>query len=166
MPYQTKIELFKEDMKFSAGHFTVFSATERERLHGHNFYVQASLTMLVEHNGMAADYNLFKNKLRFLCNSLDEFFLLPAQSPYLLIEEKESDGKLLAKHAKDELLFYLKDVKLLPLQNITVEELSKYFAEQILEDTKLIKECKITELEVKISSGYGQWGCYKVQTNL
>ena len=35
----TTLELYKEEMKFSAGHFTIFSATERENLHGHNFSV-------------------------------------------------------------------------------------------------------------------------------
>ncbi|EQD50251.1 hypothetical protein B1A_13514, partial [mine drainage metagenome] len=32
-----EVDLSKERMKFSAGHFTVFSASERENLHGHNF---------------------------------------------------------------------------------------------------------------------------------
>ena len=41
MTQLTTIELSKEYLKFSAGHFTVFSATERERLHGHNFSVSA-----------------------------------------------------------------------------------------------------------------------------
>ena len=31
----------KESHKFSAAHYTIFSATERERLHGHNYSVSA-----------------------------------------------------------------------------------------------------------------------------
>ena len=30
----TTIEIDKENLKFSAAHFTIFSGTERERLHG------------------------------------------------------------------------------------------------------------------------------------
>ena len=37
--YVTTVELQKESMKFSAGHTTIFSATEREPLHGHMYQV-------------------------------------------------------------------------------------------------------------------------------
>ena len=37
------IRLAKENMKFSAAHFTIFSASERERLHGHNFRVEVDI---------------------------------------------------------------------------------------------------------------------------
>ncbi len=36
---RTVIEITKEALHFAAAHFTLFSATERENLHGHNFYV-------------------------------------------------------------------------------------------------------------------------------
>ena len=48
----TTIELFKEDMKFSAAHYTIFSATERETLHGHNFNVHAAITAQIHDLGM------------------------------------------------------------------------------------------------------------------
>ena len=38
------LEIGKEDMKFSAAHYTVFSATERERLHGHTHAVRVQFT--------------------------------------------------------------------------------------------------------------------------
>ena len=37
------ISLSKEDMKFSAGHFTIFDGAARETLHGHNFTVSAEV---------------------------------------------------------------------------------------------------------------------------
>ena len=43
----TTLELCQEEMKFSAGHFTILSATERERLHGHNFTVYVAITGVV-----------------------------------------------------------------------------------------------------------------------
>ena len=52
IPEFTTIDILKEDIKFSAAHFTVFSATERERLHGHNFHVGLSVTAPVGSNGM------------------------------------------------------------------------------------------------------------------
>ncbi|MDX1919497.1 MAG: 6-carboxytetrahydropterin synthase [Candidatus Caenarcaniphilales bacterium] len=160
MAYTTTIELFKEDMKFSAGHFTVFSATERERLHGHNFFVRASIDIEVEQNGMAADYNVFKKWIRNLCNSLDEYFIIPELSPYLNISKSEDGSKLTLKHNQDDLVFYTKDVKLLPISNTTIEEFSRYFVQELCKNKEILEQCKVQKLEVKVSSGAGQWGGY------
>ncbi|MFP2903776.1 6-pyruvoyl trahydropterin synthase family protein [Pyxidicoccus sp. 3LFB2] len=60
MSRTTTIELHKEEMKFSAGHFTIFSATHRENLHGHNFTVYVALTGAVVENGLLSDYGPLK----------------------------------------------------------------------------------------------------------
>jgi 6-pyruvoyltetrahydropterin/6-carboxytetrahydropterin synthase len=158
MSYKTTIELFKEDMKFSAGHFTVFSATERERLHGHNFKVRANLTLEVGSEGLGADYKIFKTKLRQICNDLDEYFLLPIYSPHLKIQTAYE--KVLVEHNQDQLIFLTKDIKLLPISNTTIEELSKYLTELLIADTKMLQECKISAIEVKVGSGDGQYAAY------
>ena len=86
MSRQTVIELFKEYMQFPAGHFTIFSATEREFLHGHNFSVYAALSATINDNGMPFDYDIYKERIRKLCKELGHVFLLPGKSPYLNIE--------------------------------------------------------------------------------
>jgi len=63
----TKIELYKEDMKFSAGHFTIFSANKRENFHGHNFRVYGCFELPILENGMAIDYGELKSVLRKEC---------------------------------------------------------------------------------------------------
>ena len=37
------LRLSKQAMKFSAGHFTLFGPGKRERLHGHDYRVSATL---------------------------------------------------------------------------------------------------------------------------
>ena len=64
--YLTTVELQKESMKFSAGHTTIFSATEREPLHGHLYHVYLGLTTWVLHNGMTFDYRYYKKKIQKL----------------------------------------------------------------------------------------------------
>ena len=39
----TTLHITKEVHKFSAAHYTIFTATERERLHGHNYFVSVRL---------------------------------------------------------------------------------------------------------------------------
>jgi 6-pyruvoyltetrahydropterin/6-carboxytetrahydropterin synthase len=152
----TTIELSKEYLKFSAAHFTIFSATERERLHGHNFRVAARLTAPVGDNGMCFSYRIFKDKLESLCSELDEFLLLSANSPHLAITE---EGKFYRVEFNGEQMSFLKsDTRLLPVRNATVEEYSRYLLEQLLADREIIARHAVREVEIKVSSGPGQWG--------
>ena len=57
----TEILIEKEDLHFSAGHFTIFSDTARENLHGHNWYVRARLLGVVGEGGLTFDYNVVKS---------------------------------------------------------------------------------------------------------
>ncbi|MYJ74671.1 MAG: 6-pyruvoyl tetrahydropterin synthase [Gammaproteobacteria bacterium] len=151
---RASIELAKEDMHFSAAHFTIFSAAERENLHGHNFFVEARATGPVDGNGLCFDYSVLKSRLRALCASLDETLLLAAQSPHLEIEE-DADGLVVA-FADETLRFQLRDVKLLPIRNVTVEELAHWFAHALADDEGFAS-LPIDALTLRVSSGPGQW---------
>ncbi len=152
----TCIEISKEDLKFSAAHFTIFSATERERLHGHNFRVSLALVAAVGDDGMCFSYVEIKKRLRALCASLDEYTLLPAQSPHMPVSEHGNYYR--ADFNGEELLFLRADTLLLPLRNTTVEEFARYLLEKLLDDAPFIDGNEIVELTMKVSSGPGQWG--------
>ena len=152
----TCIEISKEDLKFSAAHFTIFSASDRERLHGHNFRVSLDLTAEVGDDGMCFSYVEMKKRLRKLCATLDEYVLLPGQSPYLTIAEQ---GNYYCAHFNgEEMLFIKADTLVLPLRNTTVEEFARYLLERLLEDAPFIDGNEISSLVMKVSSGPGQWG--------
>ncbi len=155
----TTIEIEKEYLHFSAAHFTIFSATERERLHGHNFFVAIKVTSEVGENGMCFDYNVLKDTLRTICERYDEYMLIPASSPYLNVEE--DDAHYILKF-NNEVLTYLKsDCLLLPVLNITVEELSSHLLDLLVEDKEAVSAMKLSDIELKVSSGPGQWGVAK-----
>lgn len=153
----TIIELSKEDMEFAAGHFTIFSATRRERMHGHNFRVTAQLEAEIKPDlGMAFDYGIYKENLRNICKQLDSYFLLPSASPYLKIEE---EGDYLYAYFNDEKIPFLKkDVLLLPVRNISVEELSKWIVQQLVKDTNSIETHRVIGVTIRVFSGPGQCG--------
>lgn len=150
------LEIHKEEFSFSAGHFTIFSATEREQLHGHNYYVSIAFDIKIEHNGLSFDYRTYKKKMQALCDQLDRHFLLPSQSPYLKLEE---DGEYLLGHFDGKKLPFLKDdVIVLPLTNITIEELSHWFLQQLIQDTSQLNRHLIHAITVKVFNGPGQSG--------
>jgi GTP cyclohydrolase I len=158
------IALFKEDMKFSSGHFTIFSNTERERLHGHNFSVQVEFTAPVRQDGMVQDYNAYKRAVRAICAELDEYVLLPAFSQHLKLKTTGDNGQAStvcvefgAGGPADVFRFPTGDVRILPLSNITLEELSRHFVDKLLADhSAQLRAEEIREISVRISSGPGQ----------
>lgn len=152
----TTIEINKEDMKFSAAHFTIFSATERERLHGHNYSVYLAITAPVDDNGMCFSYGDIKERVRAICDSLDEYTVLPEHSPYLQIDREDAYWKV--GFAEEILWFLASDVLVLPIRNATVEEFARYILDRIREDEAFLKQNGVTELTVKVSSGPGQSG--------
>jgi 6-pyruvoyltetrahydropterin/6-carboxytetrahydropterin synthase len=153
--YLTTVELQKESMKFSAGHTTIFSATEREPLHGHMYQVYLALTTWVESDlGMTFDYRYYKQKIHALCQHLNQTFLMPEFSPYLQYSEDETYLYFTFDHKK--IPFLREDVTLLPVVNITVEELSRWFVEALIEDKDELVRHNIEQIVVKVFSAPGQ----------
>lgn len=152
--HTSTIEISKEYLHFNAAHFTLFSATEREDLHGHTFYVSASVESPVGDDGLAFDYGLFKDVLAALCDQLDEKVLLPERSPWL--ELSEDGGYVVARFADERIPFLPRDVLTLPVRNITVEELAPWFLERVRARPE-IAALPLTRLALRVASGPGQW---------
>ena len=152
--YLTTVELHKESMKFSAGHTTIFSATDREPLHGHMYTVYLALDTWVEENGMSFDYRYYKNKILQLCKHLNQTFLMPQYSPHLSFREDEVYYYFTFNNKT--MPFLKEDVTILPLCNITVEELSRWFVEALIKDEKELTRHRIEALRVKVFSAPGQ----------
>jgi GTP cyclohydrolase I len=157
------IELGKEDMKFSAAHYTVFSSTERERLHGHTHAVRVTLTGPVSAEGMVADYGIFKRLVREQCDAWDERYLIPERSPHVVVER--DGGQIKVTHGGTTHAIPDFDCLVLPVTNVTLEELSRVFLEKLVggggggETGGPIDQFGIVSVTVKISSdgGRGQW---------
>ncbi len=157
----TTLYINKEAHKFSAAHFTIFSATERERLHGHNYSVSARIVAPMGHNGFSADYNVYKRRIAALCEQFDEYMLVAGQSPYQELSEV-GDELHLTFHDKT-LKFPLDETIVLPVVNVTVEELAHYLLGRLLESS--VGE-PLVEVELGVSSGPGQTGAAIWQADL
>lgn len=159
MPRLTTLELHKEAHKFSAGHFTIFSATERENMHGHNFTVYVALTGEVNEEGLLADYGGFKAEIEALCVAWNETFFLPTRSPHLRIERAD-EREVIARFADETLRFLPRDITLLDATNVTLEELSRLFGERLIADRERLARARVHAVTVKCASGPGQWASW------
>lgn len=152
-PALCTIDLYKEAFKFSAAHFTLFSATQRERLHGHDFFVSVSFTAPLGAGGLIADYGPVKARLRELCRTLDELLLLPGTSPWLGLEE--GHGEVIVTFNGRRMAFLADEVKILPIANITLEALSVYLLGLLVADGAL-SALGAEQITLKVSAGPGQ----------
>lgn len=159
--YLTTVELQKESMKFSAGHTTIFSATDREPLHGHMYTVYLALTTWVEENGMTFDYRYYKKRIHKLCEQLNQTFLMPQYSPFLEYSEDEEYLYFTFNHKK--IPFLREDVTLMPLTNITVEELSGWFVAELIKEKEELDKHRIEKVVVKVFSAPGQSASHEWQ---
>ena len=161
MKRQTTIEIAKQFLHFSVAHFTIFSATERERLHGHNFRLAASITGEVDNNGLCFDYAVYKNILLKICQRYNEYTLIAQDSPHLTITDEGDFYQV--THNQITIPLLKTDTILLPIRNVTIEELSHFLLYEALGDFKLIDQLKIESFEMRISSSPDQWGISKWQ---
>ena len=152
----SSIEIAKHALNFSIAHFTIFSKSERENIHGHNFQVTCELTAPVDENGLIFDYNIIKSVIRSICDEIDEHVVLPGKSPHLKLEYETNHT--IALFNGERIPFLKRDVTVLPVANTTVEEFSNYFLHRVLKHLDLSGR-GITRMTLKVSSSPGQTGC-------
>lgn len=154
------IHLQKEPFKFSCSHFTIFSSTKSERLHGHNYYVGVDIAVDKLHPelGLAFDFNDVKPAIKEVCDSLDELILIPQQSTHLKIAQSADaiDVNLGNKHYA----FPKEDVRLLPLRNVTAEELARYISERLISHESF-KKLSLKVISVTVEETHGQSVTYR-----
>ncbi|MGB6977527.1 MAG: 6-carboxytetrahydropterin synthase [Gammaproteobacteria bacterium] len=156
----TTIEISHEYLEFAAGHFTVFSSSHREKIHGHTYSVQAAITAAIQEDiGLAFDYSVYKKILRDICDKLNGYFLLAGNSPHLKITE---EGDYYRVEFNNEKMLFLKiDVIVLPIVNSTIEELARWFVQQLLQDKATLDKYQVCGITIKVFSGPRQSASYQ-----
>jgi 6-pyruvoyltetrahydropterin/6-carboxytetrahydropterin synthase len=146
------LRLAKEDFKFSVAHFTVFSDTVAEELHGHNYRVRVEVAGAgVDDHGLLMDLRGLKAEIRRLCGELDSRTLLPEHST--LVHVTARDGGYEVRYGARLYRLPAADVRLLPIRNTSIEELAAWFW-RMLRPT--LAASATTELRVEVEETAGQ----------
>ena len=103
---------------------------------------------------MTFDYRYYKQRIHHLCAQLNQTFLMPAYSPFLTYAADDEYYYFTFNHKK--IPFLKEDVTLLPLTNITVEELSRWFINELIKETEELNRHRIERIVVKVFSAPGQ----------
>jgi 6-pyruvoyltetrahydropterin/6-carboxytetrahydropterin synthase len=146
------LRLAKGDFKFSAAHFTLFSATEAEPLHGHNYRVLVEVGGdRLDDLGLLIETGILKRRIRELLAGLDDRVLLPERSPLLALTIE--GGAVDCRYADRAYRFPEREVVLLPLVNVTMELLARLVWRRLAED---LDAGVATHLAVEIEETDGQ----------
>ena len=151
----TTLHLAKQNFKFSAAHFLIFDEKHAERLHGHNYQVEVHITAPSEHEAQAKgyfiDFNVFKKTIKAKLDSWDEIVLLPAQQADMKFKDT---GKTLEVTFRDRFYAFPKnEVILLPVNNTSVEQLSRLLAEEFFAN---FKQYGVLKIQVMVEETAGQ----------
>ncbi len=174
-----RIRLAKETFKFSSTHFTVLSATEAERLHGHNYQVSVECDLSgVGPLGMGFEFNQLKPHIKRLTNLWDERVLIQKNCPILAVREEEIRSTphwvidLNGENLNRSYRFPKDEVVFLDTVNITSEELARLFAFALAQawrgtaknDADLAS--RVRALAVTVEETRGQSATFVLQTPL
>ena len=97
-----------------------------ERLHGHDYYLEAQLQGLKNKENQAVmDFQIIKQDLMKLIKTYDKKILLAENASNQVIRKQEN--KISVTTPKKSYLFPLDSCTILPLKATTVEELCEYF---------------------------------------
>ena len=162
MPASHRINLARERFKFSCAHMTVFPDGRKEHLHGHNFYLGLSLELTNASLADMVDFGPLKAAATELCLQWRESTLLARDCPQFDIlrdDGEEFEFRLCGKRY----LLPREDVRLLPVENISVECLAAHACSVLCERlAELISKPSVVGLEVTVSESPGQGAsCYR-----
>jgi 6-pyruvoyltetrahydropterin/6-carboxytetrahydropterin synthase len=154
------IHMHKEYFKFSSAHFLIFPDGSKERLHGHNYHVDAEIEGQLTDRGLVIDFSLVKPVIRALCDSLDERWILPGEHPELEVMERD-DGHTDVTYRECRYRVPSDEVVMLPMNNTSAENLASWIGRELVERiSEQFGRTQIQRLRLSVSETPGQWGVY------
>jgi 6-pyruvoyltetrahydropterin/6-carboxytetrahydropterin synthase len=150
-----RIVIAREQYKFSCAHMTVFPDGSKERLHGHNYTIAVAID--VDSVALAAmiPFTPIKQALSELCAAYKERVLLAEHNPHFKIVRNDSVEFELTL-CGERYVFPRGDVLLLPIDNISVEQLAQHVASVLKTNIAALAAPHVRSLEVTVEESPGQ----------
>ncbi len=144
-------------LRFGAAHFITMGG-KCERLHGHNYGVSAIVEGPLGPDSYVVDFVWLKQTLRDICEVLDHHFLLPLENEHLDIRECNDHWEL--TYQDRHYVFPSRDVRPLPLDNVTAERLAEYISGALAEALQGERHDQALTISVGVEEAPGQTAWY------
>lgn len=146
------LRLAKEDFKFSTAHFTVFSSSSAEDLHGHNYRVRVEIAGgTLDQHGLLMEVGPVKSAIRRLCAELDASTILPERSS--MVRVASAGGEVEVRYGARVYRLPEAGVRILAIRNTSIEELAIWFWGRLAPS---LRGTSAEELAVEIEETAGQ----------
>ena len=155
------VRLTKDYLVFSAAHFITFAGNICERLHGHNYRVEAEVHGPLDINHYVIDFIALRDALKKRVDTWDHHVLLPTQHEQIRVESDERE--VIATFEDRRWVFPREDCILLPVENTTAERLARCLGMGLLEDLAALGQPAPEMLRVGVDENEGQWGIWTWQ---
>jgi len=149
----------KQDLQFCSAHFILHKGG-REMLHGHNFHCAVILEGDLTTDHYVIDFGDIKAAARQACAPLDHRVLLPGSSVDIHLVAAEQRLSVL-RGADLLFVFPVGDVCILPLANVTTEQLARYLCDRIVDLLPTAAQQSLQVIEVHVEETPGQRATYR-----
>jgi 6-pyruvoyltetrahydropterin/6-carboxytetrahydropterin synthase len=151
------VRVTKDTLVFSAAHFITFNGNLCERLHGHNWRVEAAIEGDLDENQYVFDFIALRDGLQTLVSQLDHHVLLPDRHPLIRVSVSPDQREVTAVFADRRWVFPHEDCCILPISNTTAELIAHWLANSLSLDLKLATLAGVRRLRVSVEENFGQW---------
>lgn len=155
MTERYRVEVTKDSLVFSAGHFITFTGGVCERVHGHNWRVKVEVEGPLDENQYVFDFIALRDQTKAIVDRLDHRMLLPTHSELIRVAV---EGKQAVARFQDRLWSFPADeCVLLPLENTTAELIARWIGQELLAAWKRNQTPAPPVLRVSVEENFGQW---------
>lgn len=151
------VRVTKDTLVFSAAHFITFNRNICERIHGHNWRVEAEIEGPLDENHYVFDFIALRDGLQALVQELDHRVLLPDRHPSILVEVSQDDREVTARFGDRRWVFPREDCLILPIENTTAELIARWIGQSLTERLKLMQQPGLERLRISVEENFGQW---------
>ncbi len=138
-------------IRFVAGHFLP-SIEKCSRLHGHNYAILVEIEGEPTADGIIIDFIRVKDAAHSIVERIDHRMLLPAGGSSMRV--RHSGDEFTVEFNDKRYVFPSSDVTVLPVENVSAENLASYFAEELVKSGIFGKN--VRALSVGVAEGRGQ----------
>ena len=143
---------------------TVFPDGSKERLHGHNYFVELALELADVSFERVVDFGPLKKVMSALCAEWKERTIVATENPMTRIVRDESGGELEFTVCGKRYVIPREDALLLPIDNATVERLAEHLSGLIIERLQPVWPPGVVKsVEVTVRESPGQDATVRVQ---
>jgi len=153
----------KDSLVFSAAHFITFNGNICERLHGHNWRLDVTVSGGLDENFYVFDFIAMRDACQELVTALDHKVLLPARHHSIKVETSDDGREVTARFEDRRWVFPVEDCAMLPIENTTAELIARWIGQQLLEKLALPFADQIQELRVSVEENFGQWATVRLE---